>query len=141
MMSPNMLGIAVFELRNRLKLISTWVYFILYAFLSGLWMAAAGGAIEHATVSVGSDKIFINSPYPLAVAVTALGFIGVTVIAAVMGRAVQQDFEYGTFHFFFTAPIHKREYFFGRFIGAFLTLLLIFIVLQKFISRLPAGAT
>jgi ABC-type transport system involved in multi-copper enzyme maturation permease subunit len=125
MMSPNMLSIAVFELRNRLKLISTWVYCVVYALLGGLWMAAAGGAIEHATVSVGSDKIFINSPYPLAVAVTALGFIGVTVIAAVMGRAVQQDFEYGTFHFFFTAPIHKRDYFFGRFVGAFLTLLLI----------------
>jgi ABC-2 type transport system permease protein len=125
-MHGNILNIALFELRSRLKLISTWVYCVMYAFLAGLWMAAAGGAIASASVSVGSDKIFINAPFPLAIAITVLGFTGVTVIAAMMGRAVQQDFEYGTFHFFFTAPIAKRDYFFGRFIGAFLTLLLIF---------------
>jgi hypothetical protein len=35
-----------------------------------------------------------------------------------MGRAVQQDFEYQTFHFFFTSPIAKRDYVLGRFLGA-----------------------
>ncbi len=35
-----------------------------------------------------------------------------------MGRAVQQDFEHQTFHFFFTSPIAKRDYFVGRFLGA-----------------------
>ena len=126
MTASHMLSIALFELRTRLRLISTWVYCVVYAFIAALWMAAAGGAIEHASLSVGSDKIFINSPYPLAVAVTVLGFTGVTVIASVMGRAVQQDFEQGTFHFFFTVPIRKRDYVFGRYLGACLTLLPIF---------------
>jgi len=36
---------------------------------------------------------------------TLSGFLGVSVIAASMGRAVQQDFEYRTQSFFFTAPI------------------------------------
>ncbi|HEY3785447.1 MAG TPA: M1 family aminopeptidase [Steroidobacteraceae bacterium] len=120
------LTIAAFELRSRLKLISTWVYWLLYAALGGLWMAAAGGAIEHAMLAVGSEKLHINSPYPLAVAITVLGFTGVIVIAAMMGRAVQQDFEYGTFHFVFTAPIRKSDYFLGRFLGAFLALMVIF---------------
>src|SRR5262249_48623445 len=40
------------------------------------------------------------------------------VIAAVMGRAVQQDFEYRTEHFFFTSPIRKGEFLAGRFVGA-----------------------
>jgi ABC-2 type transport system permease protein len=122
-----MLTIAVFELRARLRMISTWVYFVLYGAIAALWEAASGGAIEHAHVSVGSDKILINGPYPLAVGVTILGFMGVTVIAAMMGRAIQQDFEYGTFHFLFTAPIRKRDYFLGRFIGAYLALTLIFL--------------
>ncbi|MDB5985706.1 MAG: putative rane protein [Nevskia sp.] len=121
-----MLTIAAFEFRARLRLISTWAYLALYTLIAGLWMAAAGGAFEHAHVSFG-DKIFINSPYPLAMGLTIFGFIGVTIVAAMMGRAVQQDFEHGTFHFFFTAPIRKRDYFFGRFIGAYLTLMLIFV--------------
>ena len=48
-----------------------------------------------------------------------------TVIAAVMGRAVQQDFEYRTEHFFFTAPIGKWQYLGGRFAGAIGVLIVI----------------
>src|SRR5579871_2162423 len=118
--------IAVFELRNRLKRISTWVYFVVYAVLAALWMAAAGGAIEHASASVGSDKVLINGPFALGVIVTVIGFTGVTVIAALVGRSVQQDFEHNTFHFLFTAPIRKRDYFLGRFLGAYLTLVIVF---------------
>jgi ABC-2 type transport system permease protein len=42
----------------------------------------------------------------------------VIVVAAMMGRAVQQDFEYEVHHFFFSAPIPKYAYVFGRFGGA-----------------------
>jgi ABC-2 type transport system permease protein len=35
-----------------------------------------------------------------------------------MGRSVQQDFEYEMHHFFFSAPIPKYAYVFGRFLGA-----------------------
>jgi len=119
--------IALFEFRQRLQRISTWVYCALYAFFGALWMTAAGGAIEHASVSVGSEKVFINGPYTLAVAVTILGFTGITVVAALAGHSVQQDFEHNTFHFLFTAPIRKSDYFLGRFLGAYLTLILIFV--------------
>ncbi len=117
--------IASFELVNRLKRISTWVYCVVYAFLGGMFMAVAGGAFEHVRLSMGGDKILINGPYSLAVSISLLGFTGVTVIAALFGRAVQQDFEYNTFHFLFTAPIRKRDYFLGRFLGAYLTLVLV----------------
>ena len=51
---------------------------------------------------------------------------GVIVMAAVMGRAIQQDAEYRSHHFFFTSPISKFDYLGGRFAGAFGVLLLIF---------------
>ena len=51
---------------------------------------------------------------------------GLTVMAAVMGRAVQQDAEYRVHHFFFTSPISKFQYLGGRFVGAFAVLLVIF---------------
>ena len=51
--------------------------------------------------------------------------IGMSIIAAIMGRAVQQDFEYRVEHFFFSAPIRKWEYLSGRFAGAIVVLLII----------------
>jgi ABC-2 type transport system permease protein len=106
---------------------STYVYFAIFAALATLWMAAAGGAFPGANVGFGSDKVFINSPYALAQTITVLGFFGVVVVAAFMGRAVQQDFEHQTFHFFFTSPITKRDYLFGRFLGAVAILVFIFL--------------
>jgi hypothetical protein len=73
-------------------------------------------------VSFGGDKILINGTNALAIAIGILGFIGITVIGSVAGRAVQQDFEVGIHPFFFSAPITKRAYFFGRLVGAWLTL-------------------
>ncbi len=122
-----LLAIAWFDFSRRLRRVSTWVYFVLFAFLAGLWMAAAGGVFAGASVSFGGDKVLINGPYALAICIAFLGFAGVTVIGSVAGRAVQQDYEHGTWHFFFSAPIARRDYFFGRLLGAWLTLALVFV--------------
>jgi len=121
-----LVAIAWFDFVRRLRMVSTYVYFVLFAVLAGLWMAAAGGALASAAVSFGGDKILINGPYALAIGIAFLGFAGVTVIGSVAGRAVQQDYEAGIHHFFFTAPIGKADYFFGRLLGAWATLVLIF---------------
>ena len=121
----NLWTIAAFEFRTRLKRISTWVYFAIFFALAMFWVAAAGGVIEHAMVSFGSGKIWINSPFAISQTVSFLGMMGSTIIAALMGRAVQQDFEYRTEHFFFTSPIRKSDYLGGRFIGAVAVLMLV----------------
>lgn len=46
----NTLSIASFELRSRLKLVSTWVYFLVFFSISLLWIAAAGGLFKDARV-------------------------------------------------------------------------------------------
>ncbi|RQP25007.1 ABC transporter permease/M1 family aminopeptidase [Piscinibacter terrae] len=136
-----MFAIASFEFRSRLKLLSTWVYFILFFSLSMLWMAAAGGLFKDANVSFGSGKVFVNSPFALAQTVSVLGLVGVTVMAAIMGRAVQQDFEYRTHNFFFTSPIGKAAYLGGRFAGALGVVLVAFmgIGLGSFLATLLPG--
>jgi ABC-type transport system involved in multi-copper enzyme maturation permease subunit len=121
-----MLAIAGFEFRTRMKRVSTYIYFAILATLAALWMAAAGGAFSSASINFG-DKVFVNAPYALAQTITVLGLLGTVVMAAVMGRAVQQDFEHQTFHFFFTSPIGKHQYFIGRFLGAAATLVFIFL--------------
>jgi ABC-2 type transport system permease protein len=119
--------LAWFDFARRLRMVSTWVYVVLYAVIAGLWMAGAGGAIRGVLVNFGGDKILINGTSALATAIGLLGFIGITVIGSVAGRAVQQDFEVGIHPFFFSAPITKRAYFFGRLFGAWLTLVMIFL--------------
>ena len=120
-----MFAIASFEARQRLKLLSTWVYFAMFLALAMLWMAAAGGVFKEASISFGG-KFLINAPRSLAFTCSLLGCFGAVVVAAMMGRSVQQDFEYGMQHFFFSAPIKKYQYVFGRFLGAYLVLAVVF---------------
>ena len=122
----SLLAIARFDFLRRLRTLSTWVYFLLFGALAALWIAAAGGAFASARIGFGGDKVAIDGPYALGIGIGILGFIGITVIGSVAGRAVQQDFEHGTHHFFFSAPIAKRDYFGGRLLGAIATLVLVF---------------
>lgn len=119
------LAIAGFEARTRLKRLSTWAYFAVFFALSMLWIAAAGGAIEGAIISFGSGKVWINSPYAIAQTVVFLGMVALTVIGAVMGRAIQQDAEHRTEAFFHTAPIGRLAYLGGRFAGGVVVLVAI----------------
>lgn len=127
-----MLNIALFEARQRLKLMSTWIYFGMFLLLAMLWMAAAGGVFREAQVSFGS-KVMINAPFSVAITVAFLGCFGVIVMAAMVGRSVQQDFEHDMHHFFFSAPISKAAYVFGRYAGSVATLALVF-------TSIPLGA-
>jgi ABC-2 type transport system permease protein len=120
-----MLAIARFEARQRLKLLSTWVYFGMFFALAMLWMAAAGGVFKESFVSFGSQTL-INAAFSVSVTVAFLGCLGVIVMAAMVGRSVQQDFEHDMHHFFFSAPIKKHDYVFGRFLGAYATLAIVF---------------
>lgn len=94
-----MTSIALFEFKTRVSRLSTWIYFLVFFVLAMLWIAAAGGLFKDANISFGSGKVFVNSPFALAQTVSLLGMFGVIVMAAVMGRAVQQDAEYRSHHF------------------------------------------
>jgi hypothetical protein len=119
-----MLAIARFEARQRLKLLSTWVYFFVFLALSLLWMAAAGDVFKDSHIS-GIGKV-INSPRAIMLTASFLGSLGIVIVAAMMGRSVQQDFEYDMHHFFFSAPLKKYQYMFGRFLGAYAVLAVVF---------------
>ena len=120
-----LLSIARFELRGRFKQVSTWVIFFAFILLTVLWTAAAGGVFKDTVVAFGS-RVLINGPRQVALSIAFLGCAAVVVTAAIMGRSVQQDFEHGMHHFFFSAPIPKYAYVFGRFLGAWLVLAFLF---------------
>jgi ABC-type transport system involved in multi-copper enzyme maturation permease subunit len=118
--------IASFELRKRLAMLSTYVYFAVFL-ACGIFLALAmGGAFSSLASGAGSEKIHANAPFVVSDTINSLSNIGVLMSAAVFGQAVHQDFEAGTSHLFFTMPIRKRSYLTGRFLGALLFVLLIF---------------
>jgi ABC-2 type transport system permease protein len=117
--------IALFEARQRLKLPSTWAYFLGFLALAALWSASAGGAFKDVSITFGG-RVMINGPRQVAISAAFLGCLGVTVLAAVMGRSLQQDVELETHHFFFSAPIPRHAYVYGRFLGALATLAIVY---------------
>lgn len=121
-----LLTIAAFELKKRLGMLSTWVYFAVFFAIAFLLVIAAGGAFESVSVGAGSDKVHANSPYSLQSYIASTSYFGVIVIAAVFGQAVHQDFEARIDPLFFTLPISKRAYLGGRFLGALGVMFLVF---------------
>jgi ABC-2 type transport system permease protein len=121
------LTIAGFEVRQRLRRISTYIYFLVFCGLSYLFALMSGGAIPGATVEFGTGgKVLVNSPYALQAIITFITFIGVVVTAAIAGQATYQDIDSHSTDLFFTLPISKFDYLGGRFLGALLIQFLIF---------------
>jgi len=119
--------IARFEFGQRLRRISTYVYFLVFAGLSYLFALMSGGAIPGATVDFGTGgKVLVNSPYTLDVIITYIAFLGIVVTAAIAGQATYQDVDSRISDFFYTAPITKFQFLSGRFLGALLIEVAIF---------------
>jgi ABC-2 type transport system permease protein len=111
-------SIARFELRKRLGMISSYVYFALFFFFGLMSMLAAGGAFSGVSAGAGTEKVLANSPLIVGGMIQLLSILGVLVSASVFGQAVHQDFESQCDAIFFTKPVSKTSYLGGRFLGA-----------------------
>ncbi|MBI1771682.1 MAG: hypothetical protein HYR68_04950, partial [Burkholderiales bacterium] len=120
-----MLAILMFELRQKSRSLSTYIYFLVFFSLALLWMAAAGGLFAGASIGFGG-KVNVNAPVAVFQSVTFLGYLGISTVAALMGQATHQDIEHHTWHFFYSAPITKLQYLAGRFLAALLISIIIF---------------
>ena len=103
----------IFELRFRLKSLSTYVYFGLYFVLSFLAIAAED------FISAGNGKQLLNGPYATSVIYSFFTLFGAIIIAAIFGTSILRDFQRDTFQIIFTKPITKFAYLFGRWAGSF----------------------
>ncbi len=117
-----LVAIASFELRRRLRMRSTYVYFGIFFVLGMLFTAIAGGCFPNAAVDFGAGgKVPANAPWSLLLLTMVGGYLGTMITAAIAGRATFQDVDHRTTSFFFTAPISKWDYLGGRYLGAFLS--------------------
>lgn len=121
------LNIASFELRQHLRRISTYVYFVVFLLLGGLFTVASGGAFPIAVVDFGTGgKVFVNSPYALNNIISYITFFGMVITAAITGQATYKDIASNSTPLFYTAPLTKFQYLAGRYLGALATLGIVF---------------
>lgn len=122
------LEILRFELKYALKKPSTYVFFSIYfAFYLFLSLVASG------VIPLGSSdsNTYLNSAAAnaslyLVFNQNILALIHNMIIIAIMATAIQRDFEFNSHSLFFTKPITKSAYFFGRFFGVLLIAIFVF---------------
>ena len=115
-------SILSFELKYRFKRPATYIYFGVMAL-----MAFMALAVDELTVGGGAGQVKDNAPTVLTtIMLTLMALPGYLIASAVMGVPILRDFEHQTGPMFFTAPIKKRDYLLGRFLGSWLITLFIF---------------
>ncbi len=123
-----MTTIALFELRQRLRRVSTYLYFLVLFAFGFVFVMLGGGAFSSASLDFGTGgKVFINSPYSLATLISLLSVFGIILTAAIAGQATYQDIDSNCTAFFYTLPISKRQYLGGRFLGSLAVQCVIFL--------------
>ncbi len=111
------LQIFLFELKYRIKRPATWLYFFIL-FLFGLLSIATGS-------TPATEKVMHNSPWIIANASVIFSMFAMLICSAVMGVPLYRDIEHQTRNYFYSYPITKAGYFWGRFLGSFVFVLLI----------------
>ena len=93
-LTPCWATIFLFELQQRLRRLSTYVYFVVFFALGLLFTLMSGGAFSSASVDFGTGgKVLINSPYALNGVITYICFFGIVITAAIAGQATYQDID------------------------------------------------
>ncbi|MFT7030094.1 MAG: hypothetical protein ACJA2C_001489 [Marinoscillum sp.] len=115
-----MLEFIRFELNYRFSRPVTYIYFLIIFAMSFI---ATSTDIVRAGGSGG--KVMENAPIVLSGIMLAIMIFGIFIASAVMGVPVLRDFEHKTDSMIFTTPTSKLSYLGGKFIGSFLTLLVI----------------
>jgi hypothetical protein len=110
----------LFELKLRLKSVSTYVFFLLTALLPFFAVSTQGFG------PIGSGKILLNSPFAVLLIITFVMFYGSILLAAIFGPAILRDFNQDTYQLIFTKPISKYSYLGGRWAGSMITAIFVF---------------
>jgi len=106
-----------FELRFRIKSISTYVYFLVWTAFAFFCIASE----NFGPVANSNGKVLLNGPFANSFNDTFSCLFGLIIIAAIFGTSILRDFQRDTYQMIFTKPISKFAYLGGRWAGSFVT--------------------
>jgi ABC-2 type transport system permease protein len=106
-----------FEMRFRIKSVSTYVYFAIWFAFAFLSVASE----SFGPVGNSNGKVLLNGPWANSYNDLGSSLFGVIIIAAIFGTSILRDFQRDTFQILFTKPVSKFAYLGGRWAGSFVT--------------------
>ncbi|MBU4485818.1 MAG: ABC transporter permease, partial [Candidatus Delongbacteria bacterium] len=118
-----------YDLKYSFKIVSTHIFFgvmFLLAFVITINEGATFSGVDVSVRGATSAIVFVNSPYNIHQIVTMLAYVGLIFIAAIAARIINRDYEYGTNQWFYSLPLKKADFVFGRFMAALTVILYIF---------------
>ncbi len=121
--------IFLFDLKRNFRKPQTYIFFGVFFLLTLFLGLALAGVFNVAT---GDTNIIFNSASAVAGIIVSLndgilGLVNSVVLVAIMATGIQKDYEYNTHPLYYTKPITKASYFFGRFFSSFATALFVFL--------------
>lgn len=111
-----------FEIKFRLKSVSTYVYFGIWFFFSFFCIASE----NFGPIAAGNGKVLLNGPLANLYNDIFACLFGLIVIAAIFGTSILRDFQRDTTQILFTKPITKLAYLGGRWAGSFVVAVFVF---------------
>ncbi|MGK4569143.1 M1 family aminopeptidase [Flavobacterium sp. 3HN19-14] len=102
-----------FELKYWLKTPMVWIFMFICALFT--FFATAS---EYVVIGGGAGNIHKNAPFQIENYYVIMSTVCLLMTTAFMNATANRDFQFGMQQFVFSSPIKKRDYFFGKFIGA-----------------------
>ncbi|MBB6050304.1 ABC transporter permease/M1 family aminopeptidase [Armatimonas rosea] len=116
-----MRAVYLFELRFRLRQVSTYLFFLVLFLLTFLFVTT-----DAVKIGGGDGQVKVNAPIVLSQIVGIMGAFGAVIASALVGTAIYRDFEAQAHELFFTTRLSRASYFFGRYLGALTITLFVF---------------
>jgi ABC-type transport system involved in multi-copper enzyme maturation permease subunit len=112
-------AIVRWEVQYYLRRPSTYVYFLVFAAITALFMLVLAGAFgDHAAVAGTSGKVKANAPLTLARILPLMSLLGMSITAALAGNALYRDYDAGIDPLIYTSPLTRPAFLGGRFVGS-----------------------
>ena len=91
----------------------TWIFLFINTML-------VMGAVSSDSISIGGGvgSVHKNAPFVIQTYYGVMSLICLLMTTAFMNASANRDFSSGMYQFVFSSPIKKRDYYFGKFIGA-----------------------
>ncbi len=109
--------IFTFEIKYRLKRPATYIYFLTGFLVTALFYSTGSTS--------ASEKVYHNAPVVMAQITAVFSMFMMLICSAVMGVPLYRDIDYNTSSYYLSYPIKEGGYFWGRYLGSFLFVLLI----------------
>ncbi len=102
-----------YELKYWIKTPMIWIFMFIYALFT--FFATAS---DNVVIGGVAGSMYKNAPFQIQNYYEIMSIVCLLMTTAFMNATANRDFEYDMHAFIFSSPIQKRDYFFGKFIGA-----------------------